>query len=54
VSISLRKLLVVPKVMGRSIFLSVTSSIPRTTLWNGVADGRESDRGIPMPSRVDM
>jgi hypothetical protein len=42
----------VPKVTGRSICLSETSSIPGTTPWNGVNDGRSWDRWIPMHMKM--
>jgi hypothetical protein len=43
----------VPNVMGRSIYLIGSASIPETTPWNGVGDGRNQDYGMPKLSSVD-
>jgi hypothetical protein len=35
-----------PNVMGRPICPMGSASIPGTTLWNGVVDGRSWDHGV--------
>jgi hypothetical protein len=53
VRVSVRKFRRSPNVMGRSICLMGSTSIPGMTLWNGAVDGHSLDRGMPMSSSVD-